>query len=257
MKIIKLVILWSILLVLIASCSSTRKLPFANYSLEPVTQAMLVDKMIANDNAHKYTQISRFFATYSGEQETTSFKGFARIAQDSLLMLSLSPTIGGEAFRLLLSPDSSKSLDRIEKVYRSSSYELAQQMIPLPYDLVEAVFAYRFSPLVGRNFQLSIADGMYHLEDKKQKTSYTSLKVDGRFLVRKLHYKDFVYNTNVQVSYNSYLELDGQLFPQEVEIHVQKGSDVAMLRITIKKVDHKTSLSFPFHVSSKYIQVKD
>lgn len=244
-----------IALLFLASCSSTRKLPFSSYSLEPVTKAMLVEKVKETGNENQYTQISRFSAEYSGMQETNNFKGFARIAQDSLLMLSLSPMVGGEAFRLLLSPDSSKSLNRIEKVYQVSDYDLPAQMIPLPYEMVEALFAYRFESLIDKGFQLSIVDGMYHLEDKKHKDHYTSVKVDGQYLVRNLHYKDFVANANVRVSYNSFLEVGDKLFPQDIEVHIQKGKELAVLRISIKKVDYKSSLSFPFHVSSKYIRV--
>lgn len=254
MKRIKNIILWSVLVALLAACSPARHLPFSSYALEPVTTAMLLDKIHATDNTHKYTQISKFTAEYAGMHETTNFKGFARIAQDSLLMLSLSPVVGGEAFRLLLSPDSTKSLNRLEKVYQVSDYQQAQQIIPLPYPLVEALFAYHFSSIVNPSYQLSISDGMYHLEDKRGRDHYTSLKVDGQYRVRTLQYKDFESQATVRVSYNSFLELDHQLFPQDIEVHIQKKHELIVLRISLKKVDFKSSLSFPFQVSSRYIR---
>lgn len=256
MKRIKQCIYCSALLVLVA-CSSMRQLPFSSYSLEPVTKTMLLAKIQERENNNKYTQISRFSAEYAGMQEVSNLKGFARIAQDSLLMLSLSPMVGGEAFRLLLSPDSSLSLNRLDKVFHSSGYQQVKQMIPLPYYLLEALFAYRFDFLADRNFQLSISDGMYHLEDTKQRDHYTSVKVDANYLVRALQFKDFENKASVRVSYNSFFEVNHKRFPQDVEVHIQKEGELVVLRIAIKKVDFKSSLSFPFHVGNMYTRTTE
>lgn len=252
---IKKIIISFVALLLVASCSTSRRLPFESFSLQPLTKALLVDEIEVHENLHKYTQISRFTAEYSGQQELNNFKGFARIAQDSMLMLSLSPLVGGELLRIGLSPDSSRMINRLDKVYSRSSYDAAAQILPLPYPLVEALLAYRFSPLIDRSYQLSISEGMYHLEDKKHTDHYTSFKVDANFLVRKIYYKDFNTNAKVEVSYLSFIEKEEGLFPQDIEVHIQKRNELAILRLTIKKVDYKEELSFPFQVSSRYVKV--
>lgn len=240
---------------LAVACSSTRHLPFQSYSLEPLTEKGLIEKISSTENSEKYTQISRFTAEYVGMQEQSNFKGFVRIAQDSLLMMSLSPGLGGEAMRMLLSPDTSKTLNRIESTYLAGTYEASQQMIPLPYELLQALLTYHFSDLVTKDYTLSIKDKMYTLEDKKNKDNYTSIQVDGRYMVRKLYYKDFVENSSVNVVYNTFLELDEQFFPQEVEVTIHNKRESVVLRLLFKRVEFKDSLSFPFNVSSRYIRL--
>lgn len=253
-KLIKYITL-VVLAVFVVRCSSTRHLPFESYSLEPMTEKGLLEKIIETENSEELTQVSRFTAEYIGVQEQSSFKGFARIAQDSLLMLSISPGIGGEVLRMLLSPDSSKTLNRIESTYAETTYEASQQMIPLPYTLLQALLSYNFSGLVTKDYTLSIRDKMYNIEDKKNKSNYTSIQVDGRYMVRKLYYKDFVDNSSVNVVYNSFFEVGDQLFPQDVEVTINNKQASAVLRLSFKRVEFKQSLSFPFNVSSRYIHV--
>lgn len=253
-KVIKHIIL-VVLTLAVVSCSSTRHLPFESYSLEPLTEKGLLEKITETENGEQFTQIGRFSADYIGVQEQSSFKGFVRIAQDSLMMMSISPGVGGEAMRMLLSPDSSKTLNRIETTYLETTYDAAAQMIPLPYDLLEALLSYNFSNLVTKDYSLSIVDKMYNLEDKKNKHNYTSIQVDGRFMVRKLYYKDFENNSSVNVVYNSFLEVGDKLFPQYIEVTINNKKETAILKFSIKRVDFKDSLSFPFNVSSRYIRL--
>jgi len=245
-----------ILMLLLAACSSTRHLPFESYSLEPETPKTLLQKIAQTESAQKYLQISRFTAEYSGMQEQNNFKGYVRIAQDSMLMLSLAPVVGSELMRMVLSPDSALLINRFDYTYSRRPYEASQQMIPLPYPLLEALLSYHFSDQLRHNFSLSIQEGMYLLESANDRGHYSSYAVDANYLVRKFYYKDFVSNTTVDVQYLSFLELDEQLFPQDIEVKVRRGAQVAILRLKVKKVESKTHLSFPFSVSSRYTLVE-
>lgn len=241
----------------ILGCSSTRHLPFESFSLEPLTEKGLLEKISETENQEMYTQIGRFTAEYVGVQEQSNFKGFVRIAQDSLLMLSISPGVGGEAMRVLLSPDSSKTINRIDYTYRETSYDAASQLIPLPYEFLQAILSYNFTKLVDKSYSLSVVNKMYVLEDKKNRHDYTALQVDGRYMVRKLYYKNFDENSSVNVVYNSFIEYDGGLFPQDIEVSIINKKESAVLRFSIKRVDFKESMSFPFNVSSRYIRLNN
>ncbi len=243
------------LLSFIAACSSSRNMPFESFSLEPETEKTLMQKIVKTENANVLTQISRFSAEYSGMQEQNNFKGFVRIAQDSLLMMSLSPAMGTEAMRFLLSPDTALTLNRLDFTYSRKSYSASNQMIPLPYELLEALLSYHFTTVLDDDFSLKIQDRMYLLEGEKNKQNYVAYAVDANYLVRKFYYKDFQSNTSVNVLYNSFLDLDGQKFPESIEVSIQNQSDMVLLRLTVKKVDFKDELSFPFSISSKYTRV--
>ncbi len=241
----------------LCACSSTHRLPFASFSLEPITEADLVSKVLTTGNVNDYTQISRFSVAYSGRREENNFKGYVRIAQDSLLMLSLSPLVGGEVLRTLFSEDSCKTLNRLDHIYTASAYDLDDQMIPLPFDMLQAVFSYNYSAVLNADYKLSVADGMYLLEDQKQRDFYTSVKVDAAYRVRYFLYKNFTDNTLVNVEYTTFFEVDGKLFPENVEVRIQQNNEIVILRLEFKKVEFKPSLAFPFHVSSHYVRQQE
>ncbi len=248
----EIIIFYFTLTLMVMSCAPKRQLPFGSFSLSPLTEKGLIEKIKTTENSATYTQISKFTAEYIGINEQSHFKGFVRIAQDSLLMLSISPIVGGEAMRLLLSPDSSKTINRIMSSYKATSNSPENQIIPLSYQKFQALLNYRFSDLISNDYSLSIQDKMYCLEDKKQKSTYTALHIDGEHMVRRFYHKDFTQNTSVLVVYNTFSENANKRFPQDVELTIQHRSETAILRLSIKRVEFKEKLSFPFKVPSRY-----
>ena len=244
-----LICLWVLIL---ASCTSTKKLPFESFSLQPETEKTLLQKVSQSENDNKFTQISRFTADYTGLQESNSFKGYARIAQDSMLMMSLSATIGTEVLRMVLSPDTAMTLNRLDYTYALGTYQSSKQIIPLPYSMLEALLSYHFTSVINQDFTLSIQDKMYMMEGERNKNDYVAYMVDSNYFVRKFFYKDFTSNVSVSVLYNSFFEVDGKSFPQDIEVNIQNKTELGILKLNIKKVEFKDELSFPFSISSKY-----
>jgi hypothetical protein len=241
-----------LLTALLVGCSTTRNLPFASYSLEPVTLENLVDSIKSTENNAQFTQISKFSAEYSGMQEKSNFNGYIRMAKDSLLMMTIIPAMGVEAFRILLSPDSSKTINRIDKTYKIEAYDPENQIIPLDFHTLESLLSYNFSSTIGEEHTLTIKDGMYQIESKQDKEHYSAIKVDANYLVRELFIKDFKENRSVRILYNSFIEDETTNFPQKIEVSMQNKRDLAILRLNIKRVTFDTKMSFPFTISSKY-----
>lgn len=245
-------VIWLFVLVTV-SCTPARHLPFKSFSLEPHTQKTLLSEIEKTENSHEYTQISRFTAEYNGMQEQSNFKGYVRMAEDSLLMLSMSGPIGGEVMRVLLSPERSQTLNRLEETYTFSDYDAADQLIPVPFEMLQAVLNYKFTSLL-EDYKLSIEDKMYLLTGAKNKTNYAAVKVDGNYMVRQFFYKDFTSNVSVRIDYQSFVEVDGKLFPSELEVHVQNGTNNAILRLLFKRVDFKEGMTFPFSIPERYLK---
>lgn len=241
-----------LLCLFISACSTSHKLPFESFSLEPITIKTLIKEIGKTENQEQHTQIGRFNAEYIGVQEQSNFKGYARIAKDSLMMISMSGMLGGEVFKVLLSPEKSRTLNRMEETYSMTEYNSADQIIPLPFDLLQSVLSYHFTSLIDKNYVLDVEDKMYKVEDKKDKKSYTSLKVDGNHRVRHLFYKDFEKNASVNVTYSTFIEMNNKLFPENIEVTISNKREVVILRLNIKRAETKDELSFPFHINKHY-----
>src|SRR5205085_9842288 len=86
----------------------------------------------------------------SGEE--TSFNINLRIHKDSVIWISVSPLLGIEVARVMITPDSIKMLDRLHGKYQCSSFEYINKLLQMKvnFEIVQALltgnfFAYKRS----------------------------------------------------------------------------------------------------------------
>jgi len=71
---------------------------------------------------------------YEGGEGGNEFTAFVHIMKDSLIWIKVNALLGIEAFRMLITRDSVKILDRFKKIARLRSVSFLQQEIHLPVD---------------------------------------------------------------------------------------------------------------------------
>lgn len=115
-----LTVLVALLIITISSCRSTRKMLKApmkeygeNYLLERMKEAQLNFEWFS----------SRFNITITNNRgSNTEMRGQLRIRRDSAIWISLTPMMNIEAARLLITPDSVKFINRLDKTYYNDDY---------------------------------------------------------------------------------------------------------------------------------------
>jgi uncharacterized protein DUF4292 len=70
----------------------------------------------------------------AGDGKDVEFNAFIRIQKDSMIWISVNAGLGIEAFRVLITPDSVKILDKLKKVARLRSVNFLREAIHLPID---------------------------------------------------------------------------------------------------------------------------
>jgi Domain of unknown function (DUF4292) len=68
------------------------------------------------------------------EKETRDFNAFVRIQNDSVIWVSINAVLGIEAFRILITKDSVKLLNKLDKVVQLRSISYLQEITQLPFD---------------------------------------------------------------------------------------------------------------------------
>lgn len=139
-----------IAIALLASCRSTRKIQSAITPIDTV-QAVIIDKGKADSaafirNVHTGIQNNHIdFNTFSGKikveyWDTKNGKGpdltvVVRMRKDSAIWLSINATIFNyEAFRVLVTPDSVKVLNKKDKLITLRSVSFLQEVAKIPFD---------------------------------------------------------------------------------------------------------------------------
>ena len=135
-------------------CKSTKRVATAVTTsppkpLEDRSVQDLLEKLEKNSFKPEYLSAKASVVMKEGESET-SFNITMRCKRDSIIWISISPLLGIEVARVLVTPDSVKFIDRIHGKYQASSFETINKILQLKvnFEIVQCIlqgnfFAYK------------------------------------------------------------------------------------------------------------------
>lgn len=215
-----------LLLVVMASCSSTRKLE-REPSVGGLTGRLYVEKVI--ENAPDWDRVSGKVAiALNVDGKTTRFTASMRIKRGEVIQLSVAPLLGIEVARAEISPDGLLLIDRLHKRYVNASFKALETLAQtdLNFHILQALFLNElFLPDKtaimhedASRFEISSVDQRAHLRVKGTRSMdysfYTTVEegwLEESCIAKK--------NTPYQLkwTYRDFKALDGKPFPVDVE----------------------------------------
>ena len=136
----------------ICSCRSTKSIQTA-MSKKDTTQVIVPDLTSRNDSIkfmkdiyHAVDKNRIDFESFSGKVKVdfegsdgkkNDFNAFIRLRKDSVLWVSVNALLGIEAFRVLITPDSVKVLNKLDKVVQLRSVSYLKEITKLPLTFKE------------------------------------------------------------------------------------------------------------------------
>jgi hypothetical protein len=229
----------------------------------------LKEKLDANRLSFNYLS-AKLSINYQKESSSTSLRGQLRMREDSILWLSFSPAMGIEAARLILTQDSVKFINRLNKTYFTGRYKMLDTLISstVDYIIVQSMILGNELPhYTVDNYNVKVDDNMYLLTmEKKRKikkkikkgNSPTNIIVEKvwmdpvNFRMRKVEMHEIgAENNKLVVYYNDYREVEGKWFPFNIQIQISANKDIS-INVKYNKVHFDEKMSFPFHIPKKY-----
>jgi len=203
-----------------------------------------------------------------------SFNISYRSKKDSIIWISVSPLLGIEVARLMISADSVKILDKIHNRYEVTSFESINKMLQMKvnFEIVQALlygnfFAYKKNE--NRFNSVYLEDKFYILSSLNKKKLKRSLedKDLNKPVIQDLYVNDSTYRiSRVQVEdqrinkllttvYSDFRITDGGLFPfkSTTKIVAEKNIEI---RIEYGKIAKAESLDFPFNIPNNYERIR-
>lgn len=252
------------------SCHSTRKIKSTISTLD-TTQAVRVDSSLPDSLAfineiYQGVQQNRIdFRTFSAKIKVEYWdkdgRGpdlviVSRIRKDSLIWLSVNATVFSyEAFRVLVTPDSVKVLNKKDKVLTFRSINYLQEVAKLPFDF------YTLQDLIVGNpvyFDKNIVSFKQHGDQvtvlSKGDFFKNLLTVDkNTWLVQqsKLDDADILRNRTCFISYSDYETRNGLHFPLKRKISISEKTKLDV-NMEFKQYNFNEDLTFPFNRPSGY-----
>lgn len=265
---ILLILLAVIITVAAGSCKTQKKV--LKEELKEHGFEYLYDKML--DNQMNFNSLNaKFTLVYEQDKNKTNLRGQLRISNDSMMWLSFTPALGIEAARVLLTNDSVKFINRLNKTYFEGEYNLVDSVLntTIDYSLLQSMIVGNDLTQYDVNkFRSNVDNGLYRLtirERRKIKRFMRKGEFDTRVLVQQIWLNPENYriaridvkergeteNHKLRVFYDDYIEVNGQLFPSKMRIEIVSNKTI-LIDVDFNKVEIDEHLKFPFNIPSKY-----
>ncbi len=191
-----------------------------------------------------------------GDGKDNEFTAFIRIQKDKVIWISINATLLGiEVFRTVITPDSVKVLNKLDKVYQLRSVSYLKEISHLPFD-----FNVLQSIILGNPIYLD-SNIVYYRTDEQGISilsngpvfrNYLTLNKDGLSLKHsKLDDADQRRVRSCDLTYGEYEKNDTTLFSTYRKIAVAEKSKLD-IEMTFKQYSFNDNLNFPFSIPKNY-----
>ncbi len=255
-------------LFLLPACKSTKKTlkkPIKERGFE-----YLYSKMKEHQVDVDYFSAKLNITYYQDKKSKTELKGQLRMKTDSIIWLSVSPALGIEALRMIMTPDSIKVINRLNKTYLKGDYKLIKELLNTTIDfsiIEDLLLGNDLSQYSVKKIKVKVDKDMYNISILKRRKlkkyirnqDYMSLILIHDFWIdpytyriKKMKLTEFGDLTkSLVVYYDDYTVIDGQMVPLSIVIDIYADNKLN-INIKYKKVEIDKPLRFPFKISKKY-----
>lgn len=264
----KLVFLIGLIAVL-ASCRSTRTISNAvtkkDSAVKAVPAVAVVDTQQLIQEALQQVRANRidyqtFNAKVAIDYKGTDGKGYGvnaniKMYKDSAIWVSANAILGIEAMRVLVTKDSVKLLNKLEKVYTARSIEYLQEVTSLPLNLYTLQDMIIGNPvyLDSNIVQYSNGNGVISLMSLGEFFRNLVLlnETDKRIIQSKLDDTNPLHSRTADLWYSDYETKKGPLFATRREIAVS-GKGRLEIKLDYKNYAFDEPVEFPFSIPKNY-----
>ncbi|MBL4755717.1 MAG: DUF4292 domain-containing protein [Flavobacteriales bacterium] len=267
-----LIICFTCLLLMSIGCKTLEKAEKKS-PLKKKNSSYLLNKLKDNELQYEWLSVRAATNAEIGDKKLDITMKI-RIRKDSAIWISISPALGIEVARIIMTKDSLKFVNRLDKSYFAGSINYLDTLAPVSinYAMVQALIT--GNNLVIREdqetvkpdkYKVEIDNGNYLLSTLKRKKYDKTLKgkktADATvnriwlqpktFKVTKSEITNFKSNKTIMASYDQFEEVEEQLCGHLVNVVMQADQHLSM-KLNYSKVILNKPLKMPFRIPRKY-----
>jgi len=266
-----IILLLAVTLTAVTSCNPSRKAIKAPIKEEGADY--LFNKL--KEHELKYEWFSaKFSAEYENNGTSYSFSGQIRIRKDSLIWMTLTPMLGIEAVRIMITQDSLKMINKLNDTYFVGDYNYLNRYLNtnIDYDILQAfLIGNDLQSYENSKFRATVDKGEYKLStserqklkkfvrnsDENLKIYIQNIWLDAQtFKITFADVKEIRReNIKLEAEYLQFEDVQGQLFPRNVEFNIRAGNNIRV-KAGFSKIIIDSPLQFPFKIPSNYKQIR-
>lgn len=208
------------------------------------------------------------------KNKSTSFSGNLRIVKDRAIWLSISPTLGIETFRVYITNDSVKMINRINKTYFTGDYQLINNLLntPFDFDMLQAFLTGNdFNYYENNVFKVGEDDLLYRISTigRKKLKNYVENQADiDKVLVQDIWINPVTYkivrqqikeikkqNNKLTIDYLFFEKVGSTLFPNAYTVKVDAENKL-IIDVEYEKIKVDEEVTIPFIIPARYKPIK-
>ncbi len=264
-----------VLLSLFSSCKTpkeTIKVKLQHYSTKE-----LIEKLDQNEVKFE-TFSTKADINYFDEKET-SFKSTLRIRKDSAIWISITPALGIEMARVLITKDSVMFMDRIHNKYFKGDFAFInkQLSVELDYNMVEALLignSIEFEKNEKIRTSIDRQKDLYFIGTERKRKVKRDIKKEIKkdkdviknesqilwvypetFKIEELLLSNPEKEQSLLAKFSNHKLIDEQLIPFNLSFNMESKKNVK-IEVEYGKITLNKELTFSFKIPEKYEQIK-
>ena len=267
-------LIFFLLVVVSVSCSTRKKASNSSAigDIKPMKERSVEELLNHLDSSSFKPQWMNAKASVTTVEEgnETSFTIHLRCKRDSAIWISITPLLGIEVARVLITSDSIKVLDRLHGKYQVSSFEYINRLLQMKvnFEIVQAIlngnfFAYKKSE---NKFNSVYLEDKYYilssltkhklkraLEEKDpNKPVIQDCYIDNIFYrITKVKVEDQKINKTLETIYSDFRSTDNGMFPYHSQTTIAAEKKFA-ITIDYAKIETGMEQEFPFSIPKNY-----
>jgi len=260
-----------LLLILVTSCSTQRKI--IRLPIKEEGPEYLFKKLKEHEFQYDWLT-AKFSSVYKNRGQKNSFNGQIRIRKDSVIWLSFSPALGIEAFRMMLTQDSVKFINRMNNTFFAGDYNYVNKYLNtnIDFDIIQSFLTGNdLSFYENEKFRAGIENGIYKLATAgrmKLKKFVRNSQENLRVLIQSIWIDPESFkithavvkeirepNIQLEANYSSFEKIGDQLFPKDMFFAISADNNLSV-NVNFSKIGIGTPQSFPFKIPQSYRPVK-
>lgn len=178
-----------------------------------------------------------------------------RMTKDSIIWISVSAPIIGEVARAIITPDSLKAVNKMDKKVYLRDIKNAQDLLNIPFDFKTLQDMIVGNPifLTDSIFQVVKTPAVISFSCESEVfTSLFNVFADDYVLQQsKVMDKDKGQNRSCELTYGEYKSMGGHKFATRRRVYVE-AKGVTKINMEFNKVDFDQPLSYPFTIPASY-----
>ncbi len=257
----------------ISACTGARKAvrgPIKEQGAEFLTEKLKEHELMFDQFSAKFN------VTYEIDHKKTSVSGNVRIDYDSIIWISITPALGIEAVRFMLTPDSIKYINRLNNTYFVRDFAYINQLLnkTLDYDMAQAfLIGNDFSLYESNSFKASVENQEYKLStvDRRKLRRYVRRSEDDisipiqsiwldaeNFKISKVLLKEAERDSRrFLATYGEFSNVGGKLIPSKLDFKVETDDKKIRIQISYSKIQLDQELTYPFRIPESYTEIKE